>query len=107
MRLASTLVMFPVDVALTCSKRAPRSADRRSLIDQWSWTNSEWLSTFSTAFFTAGKYWISDSPGTKFGIGRPVESSTGLPEASVIGSARKTYEVGDCELPPVRWLRNH
>src|SRR5262245_43866921 len=30
-----------------------------------------------------------------------------LPAASVTGSERNTYDVGDCELPPVRWLRNH
>ena len=36
------------------------------------------------------------------GISRPLESSSGVPAASVAKSASNTYEVDDCELPPVR-----
>jgi hypothetical protein len=41
------------------------------------------------------------------GMSRPLESSSGVPPASAAKSASNTYDVDDCELPPVRWLRNH
>src|SRR5438105_12649642 len=96
-----------VDSALTCSNRAPRSADHRSLIAQWSCTNAESLSMFIVPPRVAGKKSIDDRPETNSGIARPVESTSGRPLASVAKSELKTYEVDDCELPPVRWLRNH
>src|SRR5471030_1922448 len=40
-------------------------------------------------------------------MGRPVESTWGVPSALVAKSDENTYDVEDCELPPVRWLRNH
>src|SRR5688572_30758645 len=40
-------------------------------------------------------------PGTKVGISRPPESTTGAPP-DMTGSPKNTNPVEDCELPPVR-----
>src|SRR4051812_44684114 len=90
------------DSAFTCSNRAPRSADQCSLIAQWSCTNAELLSMFIVPPRVAGKKSTDDRPETKSGIARPPASSSGLPPASEAKSELKTYEVDDCELPPVR-----
>src|SRR5947208_16116021 len=107
-RLLLMLSMSPgIDNALTWSNRAPRSADHRLLIAQWSCTNAEWLSMFIVPPRVAGKKSIEDKPDTNTGTARPVESRSGMPLASVAKSELNTYDVDDCELPPVRWLRNH
>src|ERR1051325_12229351 len=93
-----------VESAFTAANRAPRSADQRLLIVQWSCTNAGVLSMFIVPPRVAGKKSTDESPGTKSGIACPLASSSGMPLASVTKSALNTYEVDDYELPPRRRL---